>query len=367
MKKINSEKSTQDKLISSILNGYLLLIIIFCSILLSIAIFKLNDWMSLKLDNTMTGYIAIIGSLPTVYLWIVKERKKEEELKNKQQEINQIKVSELNKVYVDAVNQFYNEKTFIAGAYALLALVDDWINMSKEYDEKAKDYYPRVSQISSILFAKQKENCKNDLFNSIILELFNKIVQLEKNINNFSFNWSKVSLKNLKISNFDFKNSQLNGIKIVDSEFIDVKMTNISFANAILTNNDFSFEDLTDANLRGTNLSNSIFIGSDLESANLSSAKLIQADLGHAELSAADLSAADLSAADLSFAVLNGANLINADLSYANFEGAELNNAILSHATLNQAKFKDADIKHTVFESNILIEKNKKIISKGGI
>ena len=362
MKKINSEKSTQDKLISSILNGYLLLIIIFCSILLSIAIFKLNDWMSLKLDNTMTGYIAIIGSLPTVYLWIVKERKKEEELKNKQQEINQIKVSELNKVYVDAVNQFYNEKTFIAGAYALLALVDDWINMSKEYDEKAKDYYPRVSQISSILFAKQKENCKNDLFNSIILELFNKIVQLEKNINNFSFNWSKVSLKNLKISNFDFKNSQLNGIKIVDSEFIDVKMTNISFANAILTNNDFSFEDLTDANLRGTNLSNSIFIGSDLESANLSSAKLIQADLGHAELSAADLSAADLS-----FAVLNGANLINADLSYANFEGAELNNAILSHATLNQAKFKDADIKHTVFESNILIEKNKKIISKGGI
>lgn len=71
----------------------------------------------------MTAYLAIIGSIPTVYLWIVKERKKEEELKNKQQEINQIKTSELNKVYVDAVNQFFDDKTFIAGAYALLALV----------------------------------------------------------------------------------------------------------------------------------------------------------------------------------------------------------------------------------------------------
>lgn len=65
----------------------------------------------------MTAYLAIIGSIPTVYLWIVKERKKEEELKNKQQEINQITISELNKVYVDAVNQFFDDKTFIAGAY----------------------------------------------------------------------------------------------------------------------------------------------------------------------------------------------------------------------------------------------------------
>lgn len=95
--------------------------------------------------------------------------------------------------------------------------------MSREYEEKAKDYYSRVSQISSILFSKQKENCNDDLFNSIIIELLNKIVQLDKNIDSFSFNWSKVSLKNLKLYNFDFRNSQLNGIKIVDSEFINVK------------------------------------------------------------------------------------------------------------------------------------------------
>lgn len=320
--KNNYEKKTQDKLISSTLNGYLLLIIIFCSIVLSIFIYKSNDWLSLKLDNTMTGYIAIIGSLPTVYLWIVRERKKEVDLKNKQQEINQIKVSELNKVYVDAVNQFFDDRTFIAGAYALLALVDDWINMSREYEEKAKDYYPRVSQISSILFSEQKKNYNNDLFNSIIVELFNKIVQLEKNNNNFSFNWSKVSLKNLKLSFFDFSNSQLNGIEIVDSEFINVKMTNIYMENATLTNNNFMFEYLDHANLRGTDFSNSIFVGSNLNKTDLSSAKLIEADLSHATLTHAILNSVDL----------RGAKLINADLSHAILANAKLNDVDLRGA-----------------------------------
>ncbi|WP_160321339.1 pentapeptide repeat-containing protein [Lactococcus lactis] len=320
--KNNYEKKTQDKLISSTLNGYLLLIIIFCSIVLSIFIYKSNDWLSLKLDNTMTGYIAIIGSLPTVYLWIVRERKKEVDLKNKQQEINQIKVSELNKVYVDAVNQFFDDRTFIAGAYALLALVDDWINMSREYEEKAKDYYPRVSQISSILFSEQKKNYNNDLFNSIIVELFNKIVQLEKNNNNFSFNWSKVSLKNLKLSFLDFSNSQLNGIEIVDSEFINVKMTNIYMENATLTNNNFMFEYLDHANLRGTDFSNSIFVGSNLNKTDLSSAKLIEADLSHATLTHAILNSVDL----------RGAKLINADLSHAILANAKLNDVDLRGA-----------------------------------
>ncbi|PPA67857.1 hypothetical protein C3952_04030 [Lactococcus lactis] len=310
----NNYKKTQDKLISSTLNGYLLLIIIFCSIVLSIFIYKSNDWLSLKLDNTMTGYIAIIGSLPTVYLWIVKERKKEEELKNKQQEINQIKVSELNKVYVDAVNQFFDDKTFIAGAYALLALVDDWINMSREYDEKAKAYYPRVSQISSVIFSAQKDRCDNELFNSIIIELFKKIIILEKNRDGFSFNWSKVSLKKLHLSNFDLSSTNLAGIEIVDSEIINVRMSNTNFKGAILTNNDFTFENLSHADLSDTDLSESTFIGSNLNSVNLSGACLISAVLNHANLKGAKLSHADLSGADLS----------GVDLSTANLSGAKL-------------------------------------------
>ncbi|WP_251920147.1 hypothetical protein [Lactococcus lactis] len=110
-KKVNfHKKKKKGSFKSSTLHVYLLIIFILCSVILSIIIFQLNKKLSLKLDNTMTAYLAIIGSLPTVYLWIVKERKKEEELKNKQQEINQIKVSELNKVYVDAVINFITKK-----------------------------------------------------------------------------------------------------------------------------------------------------------------------------------------------------------------------------------------------------------------
>lgn len=310
-KKVNfHKKKIKGKFKSSTLHVYLLIIFILCSVILSIIIFQLNKKLSLKLDNTMTAYLAIIGSLPTVYLWIVKERKKEEELKNKQQEINQIKVSELNKVYVDAVNQFYNEKTFIAGAYALLALVDDWINMSREYDEKAKDYFPRVSQISSVIFSAQKNKCDNELFNSIIIELVLKITMLEKNNNNFSFNWSKVSLKKLTISHCDLSYARLVGVEIVDSEFIGVNMNKINFKNATLTNNDFTFENLSYANLRNTNLSNSKFVGSFLDNADLSAADLQNADLFKAILTDANIKGANFSNANLDSAELTGVKMI---------------------------------------------------------
>lgn len=72
--------------------------------------------------------------------------------------------------------------------------------MSREYNQKAKDYYPRVSQISLIIFSAQKDNYENKLFTSIINELLQKIISLEKNSEDFSFNWSKVSLD--KLSSF---------------------------------------------------------------------------------------------------------------------------------------------------------------------
>ncbi|WP_058207016.1 pentapeptide repeat-containing protein, partial [Lactococcus lactis] len=290
--KINYEKKTQDKLISSTLNGYLLLIIILCSIVLSILIYKSNDWLSLKLDNTMTGYIAIVGSLPTVYLWVVRERKKEEDLKNKQQEINQIKVSELNKVYVDAVNQFYNEKTFIAGAYALLALIDDWINMSKDYKEKAKDYYPKVSQISSIIFSEQNNNLNNVLYHNIIIELFKKITKLDQEDAGFYYDWSRVSLKEISLTLHDLRNTNLAGIELIYSSIIfsELNNTNISFATLTKI-------ELTESNLSGANL--------------------ICSDLSEAKLNSSNLKKADLSYANFSFANLTGANLTNADLTSA--------------------------------------------------
>ena len=81
------------------------------SIAIAFCVFKVNNprpcQKSVYFDNSITGYIAIIGSLPTVYLWVVKEKKKEKDLLNKEKdllnkekELYQNKISELNKVYV---------------------------------------------------------------------------------------------------------------------------------------------------------------------------------------------------------------------------------------------------------------------------
>ena len=72
--------------------------------------------------------------------------------------------------------------------------------------------------------------------------------------------------------------------------------------------------DLSNANLRGANLSDA-----DLSNANLRGANLRGADLSNANLRGANLSDADLSNANL-----RGANLRGADLSNANLRGANL-------------------------------------------
>ena len=46
------------------------------SLFLAIVFFYLNRLLNLNIENIMTGYIAILGSMPTIYLWIIKEREK---------------------------------------------------------------------------------------------------------------------------------------------------------------------------------------------------------------------------------------------------------------------------------------------------
>lgn len=68
--------------ISEKISGFRLFLSIVISIGLACGVFFLNNpnLKGLYFDNSITGYIAIIGSLPTVYLWIVKEKKKNKTL-----------------------------------------------------------------------------------------------------------------------------------------------------------------------------------------------------------------------------------------------------------------------------------------------
>ena len=107
-KKIVNENENGNILISKVL-----LHLIISSFSLAVGIYCLSRAMNLGFENNLTAYIAIIGGIPTIYLWIVRERKKEKDqdialssLNKKDIELYQNKIAELNKVYVDAISQF---------------------------------------------------------------------------------------------------------------------------------------------------------------------------------------------------------------------------------------------------------------------
>ncbi|EHJ4870303.1 pentapeptide repeat-containing protein [Listeria monocytogenes] len=88
--------------------------------------------------------------------------------------------------------------------------------------------------------------------------------------------------------------------------------------------------DLKNTNLRFANLRLAYLRGADLSNANLRGANLRFADLNNANLSNADLSNANLSIADLNNANLSNADLSNVNLSNANFRGVDLSDANLN-------------------------------------
>ena len=284
---IVNENENGDILISKVL-----LQLIISSISLAVGIYCLSRAMNLGFENNLTAYIAIIGGIPTIYLWIVRERKKEKDqeialssLNKKDIEIYQNKIAELNKVYVDAITQFYNSESFMAGAYALNALVDDWLVLTKEHPSNSEEHLIRFSQISSILFSKRTEITDNHQFNLLIEQLFIKVAKTSVMYKHFKFNWEGYSFDNLNFS------------------------------------------------------------GADLNGADLSYAKLNGADLSYAKLNGAILIMADLSSVELTGAKLNHADLSYADLSRANLRDAELNHAFISNSSFSNAKLNNSSLR----------------------
>jgi uncharacterized protein YjbI with pentapeptide repeats len=123
--------------------------------------------------------------------------------------------------------------------------------------------------------------------------------------------------------------------------------------------------DLSNADLRGTNLRLAVLVLVDLSAANLEGADIIGGNLRGANLSGADLNGANLAEADLSGANLTSANLSGADLkeadlsgetdlSHADLRGAQLTDANFTGAELGGANFKEASMRGTIFGSNDL-------------
>ena len=107
---------------------------------------------------------------------------------------------------------------------------------------------------------------------------------------------------------------------------------------ADLTGADLRFENLTNSNLSGANLTSAKLNGSNLTNSNLSGANLTSAKLNGLDLTGANLDGANLKYANLTGADLSDANLTGADLTYVNLTGADLTGADLTNATLSKVK-----------------------------
>jgi uncharacterized protein YjbI with pentapeptide repeats len=97
---------------------------------------------------------------------------------------------------------------------------------------------------------------------------------------------------------------------------------------------------LTHRDLRGADLSNTLFPKADLRDANLKGG----ADLERAQLQGAFLGYAQLQEADLLYAELQGASLWYAELQGANLERAQLQGAFLGYAQLQGANLERAQL-----------------------
>lgn len=326
------------------------------SIGLAVGVYFLNQKMNLGFDKSLTAYVAILGAVPTAYLWVIKERKKEEDLKNKNQELKQLKISELNKVYVDAINQFYNQNSFLAGAYSLNGLIDDWINLLND-DENEEYYYTRIRQISGIILSKIEERSSNHLFKVLSSNIVFKMINLQE--------VDKIGLRNFDLSNLDlkeinFSGCNLSGITFTNSDLSDADLSDCNLSRTTFTNSNLSKANLSGANLKFSDFSKSILFEADLSCIDTELTVFSKSDLEKAKLTNARISNSILSNSSLKASNLDNATLVynvydDTDFTVASFEKASLVKENLSTANLSYARFIDTEIdnENNVFHQRI--------------
>lgn len=336
----------------SILNTKIFYILIGLAILLALAIYILNNKCNLKIDNNLTGYIGLIAAPPTAYLWIIKERKKELELVNKEEDQYLMKVAELNRVQNEAINQFYDEKKMLAGAIAINSSIDEWTNLSHTYKEHQKEIFIKVEQLSSVLFFKYSlEENNSGQITEIIKEVIEKIIYFQDETK-LMFDWSKYKFKNLGFgTNMDeypglglkyantFINSELLKATLLESEFTSLNLTKMTSSKSYFDKSYF-----TNANLEESKFIDSSFREAYFNSANLQKANLHDSKFFGAKFERADLRGAVLKGASFKQAKLKGADLRGADLTKTDFTGADLTGAKLSGAIISGTYFENADI-----------------------
>lgn len=157
----------------------------------------------------------------------------------------------------------------------------------------------------------------------------------------------------------------LRGLHLTEAYLKGANLTEASLREADLWGANLQQTTLRRADLRGANLGGVTLEEADLEQANMQQADLRGANLkavdleranaeevrlAGADLSGADLQYTTLKKADLQRATLYGANLHGADLERADLRGASLREANLLDADLEEADLRDADLRNAHLE-----------------
>jgi uncharacterized protein YjbI with pentapeptide repeats len=135
------------------------------------------------------------------------------------------------------------------------------------------------------------------------------------------------------IHEIDLSQANLRETQLVGVDLSRADLSRATLSGAHLSNAYFRWADLSQADL-----SEAILNGANLHGARVSNAQLISASLLWVNLSGVNLTEANLSMASLYQADLRGANLTNANLTGANLDSASLQRACLDHATLTDAR-----------------------------
>ncbi len=143
----------------------------------------------------------------------------------------------------------------------------------------------------------------------------------------------------------------------VDLSQANLRHTNLLSANLSQVNllaANLSQANLSQANLIQTNLIVADLREADLRGANLRVADLREANLRKANLSGGDLRGADLSRADLNGADLRGADLMGANLSYTNLCGSDISRANITGINHHKWNIKEVECTHVIWDDKLI-------------
>jgi uncharacterized protein YjbI with pentapeptide repeats len=163
-------------------------------------------------------------------------------------------------------------------------------------------------------------------------------------------------LSDANLRRTDLTGADLNRADLRESDLSEANLSHANLSTTDLTGADLSDVNLSDANLSQAFLIEAFLIGANLSGANLGAADLAQANLGGVNLSAANLVRANLNGANLLRTNLSDANLTEADLSGTELSGAKLHWSNFSLANLNKVNIHEVRLSETIWGGTNLRE-----------